>query len=162
VSLIRGSAVFSAIRIAGAGGSFVAQVILARLLTPHDLGIFFSATSTAAVTALLATQGYPQIAPRFVARYAGCGKERLLGAFIAQVTGGTARLALLATAGLGAAALWWPSFEPGARASFVIAAMMVSGARLHHHRRRLGQRDAPIQPRLPALTRWYGPPSSSC
>src|SRR5688572_11176768 len=59
------SALVLAIRLGGAGVGFLIQLILARLLAPEALGTFFSATSLAAVLALLAAWGYPNLAPRF-------------------------------------------------------------------------------------------------
>ncbi len=42
-------------RFAGAGAGFMTQIALARLLPPQDLGLFFAATSFAAVAGLVLT-----------------------------------------------------------------------------------------------------------
>jgi len=66
--LLSGPLVMTVARFVGAGAGFLAQVVLARLL-PEALGIFFVATSLAALLGLLATQGYPLIVQRFITRY---------------------------------------------------------------------------------------------
>jgi len=72
-------------RLTGAGAGFLAQLVLARLLTPEALGKFFAATSLAAVLGLVATQGYPGILQRFMTRYRQPGRAVQLSAFVAQV-----------------------------------------------------------------------------
>jgi O-antigen/teichoic acid export membrane protein len=82
-SLLSTSALLVLARAGGAMAGFVTQILLARLLLPGDLGLFFSMTSLAAVGGLLAANGYPGIANRLMARY----RERnpsLLPAFVRQ------------------------------------------------------------------------------
>lgn len=71
-------------RLAGAGAGFVTQLILARLLSTEDLGIFFAATSFAALAGLLVCQGYPGVAQRFITRYRERHREALLHGFVEQ------------------------------------------------------------------------------
>ena len=59
------------IRLGGAGAGFLSQLVLARLLAPQDLGLFFAATSLAVVASTVVAFGYPEIAPRFIARLPG-------------------------------------------------------------------------------------------
>jgi O-antigen/teichoic acid export membrane protein len=125
VLLLRGSAAFSLMRVAGAGASFVAQAILATLLQPRELGLFFSATSAAAVAALVATQGYPQIAPRFISRYGPGTRRPYLASFLGQAAADGTRAALAMTALLGAGAFLWPATDGDTRLSFALAAAMV-------------------------------------
>ena len=79
---IPASALVLAIRLGGAGVGFLIQLILARLLAPEALGTFFSATSLAAVLALLAAWGYPNLAPRFISRYRERKHPRLVAGFL--------------------------------------------------------------------------------
>ncbi|MEJ2623169.1 MAG: oligosaccharide flippase family protein [Pseudolabrys sp.] len=74
--------VLAVIRIGGAGLGFATQCILAWILPPQQLGIFYSVTSLAAVMGIVAAQGYPQIAVRFTARYRGVGGDRLFSRFV--------------------------------------------------------------------------------
>ena len=74
--------VLAVIRIGGAGLGFTTQCILAWILPPQQLGIFYSVTSLAAVVGIVAAQGYPQIAVRFTARYRGVGGDRLFSRFV--------------------------------------------------------------------------------
>jgi O-antigen/teichoic acid export membrane protein len=65
------TAALMATRLLGAGAGFLAQLMLARALPPSQVGVFFVATSFAAVLGLLATQGYPALVQRFSTRYGG-------------------------------------------------------------------------------------------
>lgn len=82
---IRGSSAFLfALRLGGAGIGFLTQIFLARILGSHDLGLFYSATSLAAVGGFVMSQGYSQIAYRFSARYRGQTKTALFKAFVSR------------------------------------------------------------------------------
>ncbi len=63
------SAVLLASRLGGAGLTVLTQLILARIVPVETLGVFFLATSTASVLALLATFGFPNISNRILSRY---------------------------------------------------------------------------------------------
>ena len=67
--LATGSAAIMASRLAGAGVGFLTQFLLVRMMGAHDLGVFYAASSLAAVLGVIVAQGYPQIAARFVGRY---------------------------------------------------------------------------------------------
>ncbi|MFN0264043.1 lipopolysaccharide biosynthesis protein [Tepidamorphus sp. 3E244] len=82
--LLTGSAALFAIRLSGAGIGFLTQVLLARLLGSHELGVFYSATSLAAVAGFVMSQGYSQIAYRFSARYRDASKSALFKAFVSR------------------------------------------------------------------------------
>ncbi|WP_051631103.1 oligosaccharide flippase family protein [Afifella pfennigii] len=71
-------------RLAGAAIGLFTQLLLARLLAPEALGIFFFATSLAAVLGMVAAFGYPSIAVRFVSRYRVRGATDLAGSFVRQ------------------------------------------------------------------------------
>ena len=112
-------------RVAGAGVGFLTQYLLVRLMGPHQLGLFYAASSLAAVLAVVAAQGYPLTAARFVGRYRNKKDEALCGIF----TGHTMREGLLAAAIVGLAvsawAAMWPGLSAGARWPYVIAAWMI-------------------------------------
>ena len=113
------SALVLAIRLGGAGVGFLIQLILARLLAPEALGTFFSATSLAAVLALLAAWGYPNLAPRFISRYRERKHPRLVAGFLRNAARDIAVTSLLAGLAVIAIALFlagcrretigWPS-----------------------------------------------------
>lgn len=100
------SALLMAARIAGAGAGFAAQILLARMMPADQLGLFFLATSVAAVLGAVASGGYPSVMGRFVARYQAWGRPELLAEFLRHVrsdawrTGCAMALALAAVAAL--------------------------------------------------------------
>lgn len=67
--LFESSAFITALRLAGAGAGFCAQLLLARKLGAAELGLFYAVTSLVAVLGLVGAQGYPGVATRFLARY---------------------------------------------------------------------------------------------
>ncbi|MEG6508023.1 oligosaccharide flippase family protein [Methyloligella sp. 2.7D] len=69
-------------RVAGAVAGFITQLLLARTLHASSLGIFYSVVSLSAVVGLIASHGYPAIAPRFVSRYREQGRPGLILAFL--------------------------------------------------------------------------------
>ncbi|MGZ8399769.1 MAG: lipopolysaccharide biosynthesis protein [Methyloceanibacter sp.] len=115
----------TAARIAGALAGFATQVVLARTLQAHALGVFFSVTSLAAVVGLICAHGYPAIAARFVSRYREQGKESLIGAFVGEsFRVATISVAIAVIAVMAGAALW-PSFEFDARLALAAAALSI-------------------------------------
>lgn len=52
-------------------GAFLINVLLTRILTPTEMGVYFLAFSLASVAAFIAQLGMPQTAVRLVAKYAG-------------------------------------------------------------------------------------------
>jgi O-antigen/teichoic acid export membrane protein len=121
------STILTAARIGGAFAGFATQVVLARTLQAHALGVFFSVTSLAAVVGLISSNGYPVIAARFMSRYREQRKESLISAFLresfrmAAISAGVATIAIL----LGAA--FWPSLDLDARLALVAAALSIPG-----------------------------------
>lgn len=112
-------------RLAGAGIGLLTQLLMVRLVGPHELGLFYAASSLAAVLGVVAAQGYPLTAARFVGRYRNKNSEALCGIF----TGQTLRESLLAaTIAAIAVIVWtltWPGLSDGARWPYVIAAWMI-------------------------------------
>ena len=119
------SSLLSLARVAGAGAGFVTQVVLARTLHAPALGVFYSVTSLAAVVGLIAAHGYPAIAPRFLSRYRAQGKDGLIAAFVAQARKDATILVVIATVGVLALALLWPSFVWEVRLALIAAALSI-------------------------------------
>jgi len=112
-------------RFAGAGAGFLLQVTLAKVLSAGDLGIYFTATSLAAIGGVVAASGYPSIANRFLSRYRGKRLDSLLAAFVRKAQSEAFLLALVLAGAVAAAALAWPELESGRRAVFLIAALTI-------------------------------------
>ncbi len=119
------SSLLSLARVAGALAGFATQVVLARTLQASALGVFYSVTSLAAVVGLIAAHGYPSIAARFMSRYREHGKVGLIAAFVAQARRDATLYAGIATLGVLAAALLWPSLGIEARLALVAAALSI-------------------------------------
>ncbi|HET7680848.1 MAG TPA: oligosaccharide flippase family protein [Xanthobacteraceae bacterium] len=115
-------------RVAGAGAGFLAQLVLARLLTPEALGKFFAATSLAAVLGVAATQGYPGIIQRFVSRYRRSRQAALLGAFFGQVQRETWLAGLFFAALLLVPAILLPALDSDWRIFLTATAICVGAA----------------------------------
>ena len=96
-SILSNPTIMMLARFSGAGAGFFMQILLARLLPSNGLGIFFTATSLASVLGLIVSQGYPEIAQRFVTRYREKKRTDLLTGFVAQ-----AQRETLAISGVGA------------------------------------------------------------
>ena len=76
------SVLLMAARVVGLLAGFGTQILLARLLEPEGLGIFYFATSIAYVVSMIAAFGYPVIAVRFISRYRTRGNDILKAAFV--------------------------------------------------------------------------------
>jgi O-antigen/teichoic acid export membrane protein len=76
------SMLLMAARVVGLLAGFGTQILLARLLEPEGLGIFYFATSIAYVVGMIAAFGYPVIAVRFISRYRTRGNDLLKAAFV--------------------------------------------------------------------------------
>ena len=111
------------VRLGGAGAGFLTQLVLARLLVPDDLGLFFAAISLAIVTASIVTFGYPEIAPRFMSRYQERGQPGRRAAFLRQAYGDTFLLSVLFAAGILLATWFWPGAQEAERVLFAITAI---------------------------------------
>jgi O-antigen/teichoic acid export membrane protein len=107
------AAALTGTRLAGAGAGFLAQLLFARSLPPHEVGAFFVATSVAAVLGLLASQGYPALIQRFATKYHG--SAALWPAFVRHVQRRGLVAATLITALLVAFAAFFPWITPETR-----------------------------------------------
>ncbi|MBI3673048.1 MAG: oligosaccharide flippase family protein [Rhizobiales bacterium] len=112
-------------RFLGAGVGFLTQLIMARVLGASELGIFYAATSLAAVAGIAAAQGYPQIAPRFAARYRNKATPALFGRFAGQATLDAIFASAVALVLIAAYAMLWPSLSAIERSSYVAGGVMV-------------------------------------
>jgi O-antigen/teichoic acid export membrane protein len=119
------SSLLTGARIAGALAGFATQVVLARSLQAHALGVFFSVTSLAAVVGLICAHGYPAIAARFVSRYREQGKENLIAAFVGESFRVAAISVAIATVVVLAGTALWPSFDFDARLALAAAALSI-------------------------------------
>lgn len=98
---------------------------MARVLGASELGIFYAATSLAAVAGIAAAQGYPQIAPRFAARYRNKATPALFGRFAGQATLDAIFASAVALVLIAAYAMLWPSLSAIERSSYVAGGVMV-------------------------------------
>ena len=119
------SSLLSLARVAGAAAGFATQILLARTLQASALGVFYSVTSLAAVTGLIAAQGYPAIAPRFVSRFLEKGRDGLVAAFVAYARKTVTLYAAIATAGVLAFAWLWPGLSTEVRLATAAAALAI-------------------------------------
>lgn len=84
------SVMLLAARVVGLVAGFSTQIVLARMLAPEGLGIFYFATSIAYVVSMVAAFGYPVIAVRFISRYRTRGMDKLKAAFVNRAQSDTA------------------------------------------------------------------------
>jgi O-antigen/teichoic acid export membrane protein len=124
-SLASHSAVIMMSRLGGAGIGFLTQFALVKLMGAHQLGLFYAASSLAAVLGVIAAQGYPQIAARFVGRYRNKQNDLLCGSFISQAwREGLAAASVLAVGVIIWAAVW-PGLNADDRATYAISGVML-------------------------------------
>ena len=95
-SLLSTSVLLMGARVVGLGAGFATQILLARVLAPEGLGIFYFATSIAYVVGMVAAFGYPVIAVRFISRYRTRGKTALKEGFVNRAQRDTAFVAFAA------------------------------------------------------------------
>jgi O-antigen/teichoic acid export membrane protein len=118
------SALLMIARVLGLGAGFATQILLARMLAPEGLGIFYFATSVAYVVSMVAAFGYPVIAVRFISRYRMRGDAALSNAFVNRSQRDTALVAFAATAVLLALAATIPG-ETTTRQAVAAAALSI-------------------------------------
>ena len=68
-------------RLGGAAIGLVSQIVLARMLPQHDVGVIFMAMSAAALISLVMTVGYPSLAMTCLPRYYALGRDSLVAAY---------------------------------------------------------------------------------
>ena len=109
------------IRLGGAGTGLLFQILLARVLRPSDLGTFFAATSLASILGIVAAQGYPNIAARFISRYSVRGRDKWLSLFFSWTQLEGFRAAISIGAVIVVAAVIWPGIDHNVRLSYIYA-----------------------------------------
>jgi O-antigen/teichoic acid export membrane protein len=80
-SLLARSGMATGTRLFGAALTFATQILLARLLGPESLGVYFIAISAAAIAAIVGCLGFPGTTARFVARYQTRDRQGLKDSF---------------------------------------------------------------------------------
>ena len=80
-SLLARSGMATGTRLFGAALTFATQILLARLLSPESLGVYFIAVSAAAIAAIVGCLGFPGTTARFVARYQTRNRQGLKNSF---------------------------------------------------------------------------------
>ena len=115
-------------RLAGAGVGFAAQILLARLVPAETLGIFFLATSVAAVLGIVAAAGYPNVTVRFVSRYRERGRFGVLAAYARQTQRDTLRNAVLVMIAVAGFALVYPAADAETRLAIACGALAIPAA----------------------------------
>ncbi len=123
------SMLLMAARVVGLVAGFGAQILLARMLAPEGLGIFYFATSIAYVVSMVAAFGYPVIAVRFISRYRTRGNDMLKAAFVSRAQSDTA----IVSFGIMAVVLVLAAVVPGdstTRLAIAVAALAIPGLAL--------------------------------
>jgi O-antigen/teichoic acid export membrane protein len=124
------SVMLMAARVVGLLAGFGTQILLARMLEPEGLGIFYFATSLAYVVSMIAAFGYPVIAVRFISRYRTRGNDMLKAAFVNRAQMDTAIVSFAGMALVMVLAAVIPGNEPTrlavAAAALAIPALALS------------------------------------
>ena len=118
------SAFFLAVRLSGAAAD-PTQLLLARLLAPEALGIFFPTTSLAAVFGLITAWGYPNLTPRFISRYRERNRPLMLAGFLRNAARDIAVSSLLTGLVVIVAAALWPGAASETRMAYMLAGIAI-------------------------------------
>ena len=119
------SSVIMLSRLAGAGIGFLTQFLLVKLMGAHHLGLFYAASSLAAVLGVLAAQGYPQVAARFVGRYRNKHDDALFSSFTSHAMRDGLLAAVIAALGVNAWAFLWPGLDLSETIAYSVAGWML-------------------------------------
>lgn len=125
------SALLSLIRVGGSAIAFVTQILLARLLDPHELGVFYFVTSAATVGSLIVGHGYPSLMTRFISRYTERGKLGYLTAFLRIAQKETFKWSIIGAAVFALGSWFWPGIEHETRLALVFGALTIVPMSLH-------------------------------
>ncbi len=122
-SLLKSSSLIVGARICGAAIGILTQILLAKLLSAEDVGLFFVVTGLAAVLSIVCTLGYPMLVPRIAAEAAGSQGALLLRSFMRHARKDAAILCVALASMLALA--WWmmPWLSPGLRSGLIFAAL---------------------------------------
>lgn len=125
------SAVLAAIRVAGSGIALVTQIILARVLSQSDLGVFFFVTSMATIASLIAGHGYPGLMTRFITRYTEKNLPRHLSAFLRLSQYETLKWSVIGAAFFALVSWSWPNVESTTRLALIFGALTIIPMGMH-------------------------------
>lgn len=125
------SAILTAIRVGGSGIAFITQILLARLLSPSDLGIFFFVTSMATIASLVVGHGYPSLMTRFISRYTERDQPGYLAAFLRTAQKETFKWSLIGAALFALGSWFWPGIDDDTRFALVFGALTIIPMGMH-------------------------------
>jgi O-antigen/teichoic acid export membrane protein len=117
------------VRFGGAIIGLASQILLARLLTQHDVGIVFLGMSAAAFISLLITGGYPILAITCLPRYYALGRKNLVRAFHAALLQDSLWISLTSFA-LAAVAYFWLPLDDGLKIALLFGCLSAPAAAL--------------------------------
>jgi len=117
------------VRFGGAAIGLASQILLARLLSQHDVGIVFLGMSAAAFISLLITGGYPILAITCLPRYYALGRKNLVHAFHAALLQDSLWITL-ASFGLAAVAYFWLPLNDGLKIALLFGCLSAPAAAL--------------------------------
>lgn len=117
------------VRFGGAVIGLASQILLARLLTQHDVGIVFLGMSAAAFISLLITGGYPILAITCLPRYYALGRKNLVRAFHAALLQDSLWISLTSFA-LAAVAYFWLPHNDGLKIALLFGCLSAPAAAL--------------------------------
>jgi O-antigen/teichoic acid export membrane protein len=117
------------VRFGGAAIGLASQILLARLLTQHDVGVVFLGMSAAAFISLLITGGYPILAITCLPRYYALGRKNLVRAFHAALLQDSLWITLVSFA-LAAMAYFWLPLNDGLKIALLFGCLSAPAAAL--------------------------------
>ncbi|BCJ89784.1 hypothetical protein IZ6_05190 [Terrihabitans soli] len=125
------SAILSAIRVGGSGIAFVTQILLARVLSPSDLGVFFFVTSMATIASLVVGHGYPSLLTRFISRYTERNRPGYLSAFLRTAQRETLKWSVVGATLFAAVSWFWPGIDQDTRLALIFGALTIIPMGMH-------------------------------
>jgi O-antigen/teichoic acid export membrane protein len=117
------------VRLGGAAIGLASQILLARLLSQHDVGVVFLGMSAAAFISLLITGGYPILAITCLPRYYALGRKNLVHAFHAAFLRDSLWISLVSFA-LAAAAYFWLPLNDGLKIALLFGCLSAPASAL--------------------------------
>ena len=117
------------VRFGGAAIGLASQILLARLLTQHDVGVVFLGMSAAAFISLLITGGYPTLAITCLPRYYTLGRTNLVRAFHAAFLHDSLWISL-ATFAAAAVVYFWLPFNDGIKTALLFGCLSAPASAL--------------------------------
>ena len=116
-------------RFGGAAIGLASQILLARLLPQHDVGIVLMTMSAAALISLVMTVGYPSLAMTCLPRYYALGRKSLAAAYHSAAWHDTLIVSAAAVASIMLLAVFRP-FSDGMTTALVFGCLMAPASSL--------------------------------